>query len=648
MSAISSFVLDCARSGRWLRGLMALQGQQASSEPAIRAACAALAQVAAPHSWAAALSLLHVTDALQHPQEVCRTVDQVARHAELPVDVFEAYTTALLQALRSPPSDNGMLAPVPSSASVQRRLFLDATRWCGWETAARLLACLPTPPPRACVERVQMLLTLRHRIVTDVGPFHHWGDVRESSTFAAAVPPPPPPLVSPEGTSLTEQLAKLELSTTRRYSARDRRELSRLRDMRRRELLQCSQAEEEAEATLSQQAAAAADGLPSVWGVCAALRMATRPISTSTSTAARCVLWPDVLAQAEAHRLTPDIAVLYARAAGLLTPHSWRATVERLGRAEVRDARLHRQLTMWVVSRGCWSAALERLAGLHHDASDGASAGKLRSTRDSSLRADEKGTALDCVLRTAAPASRVLGIVPQTSRPWYRLTPSLSTTVSMPRQIAAALARGVRLDEVQMSEAGKEWAAQGRWEAALALYLRLPLPEFQKYAVRSLVTARPALPPTASPASSSSSSESWTSVRSRTRRLRDRGSQSDSTSGGAAAAAAACFDVLAAVELLVPQDGIRLDSASPPRPAPPLGTFPACLLVDAAGDWAEALAVFRACVRRGTRCNPQLLSALLRHRGVPPQELRQLLRSYPAAVNDGVRRRASEVLLGPL
>ncbi|CAC9485652.1 hypothetical_protein_-_conserved [Leishmania infantum] len=634
MSAISSFVLECAHAGRWVRGLMALQEQHLSTEPCIRVACVALAQAAAPHSWAAALCLLRPSDALRHPREVCKTVDTIARHAELPIEVFESSMESFLLSLQQlsqssshPASGSsrqlasigpfeGLRLATPSTP-IQRQVFLSATQWCGWETAARLLACLPSPLPRACVERVQELRTLRHRILRDVGPFCHWGSRAAVSSVIDSAEGPLP--TSPQETSLAEQLERMEPSPARRYSARDRRELSWLRDHKRQRLLQRTREEEN---MLTRQAAE--DVAPSALSVCAALRAVSRLPSAASVTAPN-VLCRHVLTLAQSRRLTPDIALLYGRAAGLCTPHSWEATVDTLNRAEVRDARLHRQLTTWVISRGSWRAALERLSQLHRDTS-GAMPQRSGNNTGDLHRGDDAAASFDCVQRTAVPASYLHRAVPQTSRPWYRLVSSRHSTASLLRQIAGALAGGVRLDEVQLSEAGKEWAAHGRWEAALALYYRFPLPEFQKYATRSLVTARPALPPAPSVSHPPASCLQIGS-----------GPLPGSPSKDSAA-----FYACTVLELLVPRDGVRYDRASPPRPAPPLGTYPACLVIDAAADWSEAVAVFRACVRRGTRCNPQLLSTLMRRQDLPPQELRQILKSYPAAVNDGVRRRAKE------
>ncbi|TPP49299.1 ParA/MinD ATPase like family protein [Leishmania donovani] len=591
-------------------------------------------QAAAPHSWAAALCLLRPSDALRHPREVCKTVDTIARHAELPIEVFESSMESFLLSLQQlsqssshPASGSsrqlasigpfeGLRLATPSTP-IQRQVFLSATQWCGWETAARLLACLPSPLPRACVERVQELRTLRHRILRDVGPFCHWGSRAAVSSVIDSAEGPLP--TSPQETSLAEQLERMEPSPARRYSARDRRELSWLRDHKRQRLLQRTREEEN---MLTRQAAE--DVAPSALSVCAALRAVSRLPSAASVTAPN-VLCRHVLTLAQSRRLTPDIALLYGRAAGLCTPHSWEATVDTLNRAEVRDARLHRQLTTWVISRGSWRAALERLSQLHRDTS-GAMPQRSGNNTGDLHRGDDAAASFDCVQRTAVPASYLHRAVPQTSRPWYRLVSSRHSTASLLRQIAGALAGGVRLDEVQLSEAGKEWAAHGRWEAALALYYRFPLPEFQKYATRSLVTARPALPPVPSVSHPPASCLQIGS-----------GPLPGSPSKDSAA-----FYACTVLELLVPRDGVRYDRASPPRPAPPLGTYPACLVIDAAADWSEAVAVFRACVRRGTRCNPQLLSTLMRRQDLPPQELRQILKSYPAAVNDGVRRRAKE------
>lgn len=602
MSAIPAFVLECARGGRWVRGLMALQDQQRSPDPHLRRACVALAQLAAPHSWAAALALLQPTDAVEHTQEVCKTLNTVARHPELPVDVYETAVAALLAAPRPQPRsdsaqtlltarDSGGRASsssaAASAATAQRHVFLSATQWCGWETAQRLLACLPTPPPSVCVERVHALHVLRHRLLHDLGPFRGWGCV--------TAPPTEAPLKSVRNTSLAEQLDKLRPARARRYSLRDHRELARLGEQTRQQLLQRAGEEE---AALVQGASAAV--APSVTAVCAAVRVLTRP-SASPSSTAGVAPFRAVRTLAEASRLTPDLALVYSRAVGLLAPGDWHAALDVLSRAEVRDARLHRQLATWLVSRGDWAAALGRLA--HHEV---ATPPQLRS---STAGLSEGTIALDYLQRTAAPTTAVLRMEPQTTRPWYRLKPSLGSTASVAQQIARALARGVRLDEVQLSIAGKEWAAHGRWEAALALYYRFPLPEFQKYAARALVAGRPALPP----ASSASN-----------------------------ATAERCFSAAVAVALLVPYDGIRSGASAAARPAPPLGTFAACTLMDAAASWSEALAVFRQCVRGETRCNPQVLSTLLRRPDLPPSDVRGLLKSYPAAANDGVRRRARE------
>ncbi|KPI89572.1 hypothetical protein ABL78_1340 [Leptomonas seymouri] len=630
MSAISSFALECARSGRWVRGLMVLQGHTNSTEAATRYACVAVAQVAAAHSWEAALSLLHPLSAVLHTQEVCKTIDTVARHPQLPIEVFEDVVGAMIKALgereRHPTTEtvgSPQITPplalssasTASTAQIQRRLFLCATQWCSWETAARLLTSLPSPSPRACRERVHALRVLRHGVLHDVGPFAQWADAEGDGGHAHSqntVCSSPPSASDGAVESMGEKLQRLEVVSAgaphRRYSARDRRELARLRELKRRTLLQRALSEE---AVLVQQAFT--EVAPSAASVCAALRVLSRPRSAITCTNSSDALskLEAILTLVQSSRLTPELALLYARAMGVLYPQNWAEALAVLGRVEARaddtgllTSSLQKQANLWLMSRGSWAAALNELS--HWPRS---------STAATSMQMAE-----DTVRLTALPTHLFHRMYPQHARPWYRLSAHQNEPVA--RQIATALARGLRLDEVQLSVAGKQWAAQGRWEDALQLYYRFPLSEFQKYAARSLVKARPALPEKALAG--------------------EPGGKSTTNAPETGSGGAHVLDVMAALRLLVPEGGIRYTQESPPRPAPPLDVFPASLLIDAAPDWEVALAVFRGCIRSGTRCNPRLLSALLHHTDFPLSALRQVLASYPAAVSDGMRRRVKE------
>lgn len=645
MSAIPNFALECARSGRWVRGLMALQGNTlGATDAATRLACVAVAQVAAAHSWRAALSLLHPHDIVTHTQAVCKTIDLVARHPQLPIAHFEAVVGGMLRVLQVPESQdaaaNTSAVPqtLPSSscdaaatAVLQRRLFLSATQWCDCATAARLLSSLPheSPAMPACASRVRQLATLRRCVRDDVGPFAAWaaaeagemgvesrrgsqdhlrGDHNDRrprappSAGTAASSPLSTSTAAAEalegGPSITEQLHRLEMTSPharshspRRYTARDRRELSRLHEQKRQSLLHRLCTEEEALVRRALTAAA-----PAVEDVCAALRAVTRPTSTLPDWAAAAgshsAAAASVLQLVRASRLTPELALLYTRAVGLLCPHQWAEALAVLDNSEANSSAGSglQHARFWLMSRGSWTAALRTLA---------ASPSAPSATSQLSV---------DVVARTALPINALHRLYPQQSRPSYRL--AVDAAHSVTRQIATALARGVRADDIQLSVAGKQWAAQGRWERALQLYQRFPRSEFQKYAARALVQARPALPPL------------------------DAASATKEVTG--------TFNAMAALMLLVPLNGLRYAADVPARPAPPLDIFPACLLLGTASDWATALEVFRGCIRTGTRCNPQLLSALLNHADWPPEELRQVLLQYPAATNDGVRRRAKE------
>jgi hypothetical protein len=698
MSAIASFVLDCARTGRWVRGLMALQGHINSTDAATRQACVAVAQVAAAHSWAAALSLLHPMDVVRHTAAVCKTIDTVARHPRLSIHHYESAIAAMLQgvgaATQDVSSSSAPLQPSSSSSSsnaqLQRKIFLSATLWCSAETAGRLLKSLPSspPPPQTCVARVRELQQLRHCILHDVGPFAQWandaghvssatrddlstddGHQAKRSTELASRGGEAVAIVE----SMEERLRQLEATPAgsghRRYTARDRRELARLKVLQRRSLLTDAQ---EAEAALVHQAFTAV--APSAQSICAALRVMTRPTTTTTTTttAATSTFSSSssssstadisrsfsVWALVESSRLPLEVALLYARAVGLVCPWRWAKALTVLQQhIEARNdgvddggakdkQRVLRLTRLWLLSRGSWTAALQEL--------------RLWSDQSTPV-VDAAATtqlALDMLQRTALPPHVFYRMHPQTTRPWYRLSAHRHHTAAaaaaddvdgdagvddepVSRRIAQALARGVRLDEVQLSVAGKAWAAQGRWENALHLYYRFPRSEFQKYATRSLVTARPALPVEAASMESTSTNHrhavtkwergiSTTTMTTMTPRCAV-GIDDDGT-----------FNVMMALQLLVPADGIRYCVDAPSRPAPSLETFPATQLIGAAANWVAALSVFRGCIRSGTRCSPHLLSSLLQHADFPPQALRRVLGHYPAAVNNGVRRRAKE------
>lgn len=690
MSAVASFALECAAAGRWARGMLALQPSLPSSDPRIRHAAIALAAVAAPHDPTAAAGLLLLGSySVGDTALVGEALSALARQPAVNDDAFLALAAPLLgQAAatttagaiggRGDEDDEGE----PSPAG---QLFLSATAWKGADTAATLAGPL-AESDTACRSRLALLQRWRREDAAAYAFYFGSG----SCSSGCGLPPSGVQLAA------NRQEAARRRAATRHHGPRDLRETARLQEARHRAAAASARAEEQ------RLLVGAFDRLPSWWSVAALLRLAVRPPSgeavagaaaegsllhlldgeeeeggdgdgISGGRGALCVSWRSALAILGDQPLLPEMELPYVRCIGLCAPQLWAEALERLGplpptatpttAAEAIDpsgvTEGRRRARLWLASRGGPSAAAEMVRQYIQEAEEvEAQQGRaIASTaQDPSSSSPPKLTLLDqrrqwgeeLLSRShgLAPAT-FFALFPATGRPWCRLSPSAGTATttttttaggSVGRDalggIARALARGVRLDEVQLSAAAKALAREGDWVAAVELYRRFPTPELQRHAVEALVAAVVA--------SRGSSDESGGATR---RKRHRKGTAEDAAPtvvvGGRALPTMVPPQSLAEVVRLAVRLPASASVASASRREETLGTHCAYVLVKAAADAVEAAELLRLCVRYGTRCNPQIMSAIMDAK--PRREaLAGLLASYPGAVNAGVSRRARE------
>lgn len=534
---MASFVGECARSGRWARGLLAVQSHLSCADKLLLGTCAKLAATTARHHWQSALVLLHHCAAA--PAVLLgETLDIVSRQPSLPTAEYVRVVQHILTAQHVSNAD---------SNRATQDIFLRATKWVDLPVAEAFLQALPSPST-ACKERMARLRSLSLQAAEEV-----------AMHFPSGGPSLPSRSVRP-----------LRDSSRRKLSPQEERVRQRFLRLRAQQLQQSRESIEQAEAV------AAFEPLPMWWTVATLLRLAARnrPTPKTGSSSHLSPSWRVALAVLGHQPFLSGLILPYIRCVGLHAPHAWGIALQHLtetASAEQRSS--HRLALLWLSSRGNCVAAAAAL-----DGSEGVWGEELLS-------------------RGALPPKDFYAIFPAvTTRPPHRLPDASLQSVS------AALASGVRLDAIQLSPVAKALAASGWWREALELFYRFPNAEFQRQAVRAYTCA----------------------------------------SGGEVAEHPAVTRVGNSKIVTVPSldHFIALLTQREGRRLPPPSTYCMVALVSAAGGWSEALAVLRSCIRAGGQCNPHVLSTAMNHR--PPRaEIETLVRSYPAACNNGVRQRLS-------
>ncbi|CBH15121.1 uncharacterized protein TEOVI_000398000 [Trypanosoma equiperdum] len=143
MSVVASFVAECARSGRWVRGVMALHSSIGAEDASIGRARLRLASSILRKHWCAALPLIRPED-VQYVDDLARLVHECSMCAEVPADVFDSAVVKLLTRARG-------------KDEIQTQLFLSATKWTNWHQATRFFTMLDTPGA-LCRDSLMILL----------------------------------------------------------------------------------------------------------------------------------------------------------------------------------------------------------------------------------------------------------------------------------------------------------------------------------------------------------------------------------------------------------------------------------------------------------------------------------------------------------
>ncbi|ORC89429.1 uncharacterized protein TM35_000122040 [Trypanosoma theileri] len=138
MSVVASFVLECARSGRWVRGILALQGNLNSTEVDVSRARIQLASRIFEKQWRTALDMVRTSD-VSHVDEMSNFLYECSKSAYVPSDVFNNVAITLLQSAK----DND---------EIQNQLFRSVVKWTTWSQALELFTHVKLPNEKSLIE----------------------------------------------------------------------------------------------------------------------------------------------------------------------------------------------------------------------------------------------------------------------------------------------------------------------------------------------------------------------------------------------------------------------------------------------------------------------------------------------------------------
>ncbi|KEG12078.1 hypothetical protein DQ04_02021040 [Trypanosoma grayi] len=131
MSIVALFVSECARNGRWVRGLLALQGSVHSEDVGIAKARINLASMMVEKNWCTALALVRSTD-VSHQDELGHFLYVCSKSTCIPSTIANDVTVAMLQSAKG-------------NSEAQNRLFDFVIRWTTWHQALRFFHLIESP-----------------------------------------------------------------------------------------------------------------------------------------------------------------------------------------------------------------------------------------------------------------------------------------------------------------------------------------------------------------------------------------------------------------------------------------------------------------------------------------------------------------------
>ncbi|RNF16744.1 hypothetical protein TcG_06235 [Trypanosoma cruzi] len=138
MSIVASFVSECVRNGRWIRGLLALHGSLHSDELDVSKARIQLATTIINKDWCTALALVRTKDTF-YLDELSKFIYECSRSACFPSEVFVNVVETFLQSVRG--RNEG-----------QNRIFVSAIKWTTWNQALQFLTMLESPDGKSIKE----------------------------------------------------------------------------------------------------------------------------------------------------------------------------------------------------------------------------------------------------------------------------------------------------------------------------------------------------------------------------------------------------------------------------------------------------------------------------------------------------------------
>ncbi|RNF04829.1 hypothetical protein TraAM80_04960 [Trypanosoma rangeli] len=482
MSIVASFVSECARSGRWIRGLLALHGSLTSKEIDISKARIQLATTILDKHWCTALDLVRPSD-ISYVDELCHFIYECSRSASVPSDLFFHTVKVFLQATRE-------------NNETQNQLFVSAINWTSWNQALQFFTMLKSPEGRSIQELSDWL--------------------RLSRMFGS----------NDKRHIINTALAQLHFTDPNKLNVKTRTNLNLKREIP--FFLAPSQQEKHGLANVL-------NSLKSTeyLSMASVMRIATATLRGEN------VSWKLALSLVSKHRVVKDSNELFAKLIGVCCPQNWLVALDYF--------ELNGKTALWLASCQSWKAGLILAQS------------NLLPSRE----------AYDILSRSVIPNTESRKLITVTGASRRIDSPSK-------KAIAASLASGYLLEEIQLSPFSKACHRTGDWESALFLFNRIGTNEFQRRAISSLLESCPNI---------------------------------------------TMEQVLGLVSTRHPAS---ISTTS--------------MMIKHSNSWLQALNIMRHVMARGGRCNPQVLSAFM-DLNPPFSVLSQVLKKLKHATNEGIRRR---------
>nr|CCC93385.1 conserved hypothetical protein [Trypanosoma congolense IL3000] len=486
MSVVASFVAECARSGRWVRGILSLRSSNYEADTSMDMARIQLASATLDKQWIFALRLIKVSDFLYDDDTIDSFVHRSSKCSHIPAEVFNSL---IVKSLKLTTSDTKR----------QNRLFVSAVKWASWVQATHFFSFLSHPQRRSVTELVNLLKdahtsgnrsTQRHiGLVIDNVNKMYIGNASDGKRCDR-------PRIC---TGMVQVPSKTPVQLVRILNIMG------------------------------------TGGEISVLEIMNLAKAAMRGEECS---------WKLPLSLLSGCRLVDGSSTVLAKMIGTCCAYNWRHALCHLN--------VNGGLGLWLASRHSWEAGLV-----------------VSQSADISARKKH-----DILSRCTTPLSQLRRVMKI-----HRASKRLDSTSKA--SIAALLANGYIIEELQLSAFARACQRVGDWESSIYLFERISNEEFQRRAIQCILMHRKEI------------------------------------------------KVVRLLQLISERN--------------PASTSTASALIKHSDDWVEALWVLRHVIAQGTQCNPQILSAFMDVQ--PPNNIiSDVLRQLRlVACNDGIFRRYKQL-----